>query len=78
MVPPNVIKHLALQRAKTISLSKLNDAAYAAVPRNVPDIFYSTSTLEQEQATESTAAVGGARLHDPVGGSSLQAGCKVS
>ena len=33
---------------------------------------------EQEQATESTAAVGGARLHDPVGGSSLQAGCKVS
>ena len=33
---------------------------------------------EQEQATESTAAVGGARLHDPVGGSPLQAGCKVS
>ena len=53
MVPPNVIKHLALQRAKTISPSKLNDAAYAAVPRHVSDIFYSTSTLEQEQATDS-------------------------
>lgn len=53
MVPPNVIKHLALQRAKIISPSKLNDAANAAVPRHVSDIFYSTSTLEQEQATDS-------------------------